>query len=186
MLIERRLAVGMFLLGAMSHYDREEVVKYKDIQYIAATLHKKHFPIKNGTPEQRLWINPQHVIAQIKKTPKNKEKIVKRGESEFKKKLQREEYWKVHANIADTSWKKASDAFSSTNAITVNQLILALLRKEPKTAKWYGFNQKKLDKFSKTGEHAGTHIFSSSRVATKMLEHLDSEIAYYYAREKQC
>lgn len=56
---------------------------------------------------------------------------------------------------------------------------MAILRKEPDTAKWYGFNEKKLDKYRKTSEFKDSHNFSSSRVATKLLEHLDSEISYY-------
>ena len=78
-MINRKLCVGLFILGAMGHYDAEEVAKYKDIQYLAKVLHKKHFPIKNGTPNQRLWQNQSYVFEKIKKNPKKMQE--KRGVS---------------------------------------------------------------------------------------------------------
>jgi len=153
--IDRRLCVGLFILGALSHYDKYEVIKFKSIQYIASTLHAKHFPIKNGTAKQRF--NKDIKALSVLKVN-----------------------WDIHSQISNKSWIKAADSFSKESAITVSALILAILRKEPKVAKWYGFNQKKLDKFSKSSQFKDMHIFSSSRVATKLLEHLDSEISYFY------
>lgn len=159
-MINRKLCVGMFILGALSHYDNEEVVKYKSIQYVASTLKKKHFPIRNGTAKQRFQKDIKALL---------KQKVI----------------WENHASISDSAWKKATDDFSQDNSITVSALILAILRKEESTLEWYGFNKKKLEKYQQSSEFKNIHIFSSSRVATKLLSHLDSEIAYFnYEREK--
>lgn len=53
-MINRKLCIGMFILGGLSHYDNEEIVKHPHIQYIAKTLKKKHFSLKNGSESNRL------------------------------------------------------------------------------------------------------------------------------------
>ena len=183
-MINRKLCVGLFILGAMGHYDAEEVAKHKDIQYLAKVLVKKHFTIKNGTTENRLWQNQSYVFEKIKKNPKKRDEFLKKGAKAIEDKILISNSWNTHSDIANRAWIKSADSFPSTNAITVNQLILALLRKEPDTMKWYGFNHKKLDKYAKSTNQQ-THIFSSSRVATALLEELDSEIAYYYNNKEK-
>ena len=182
--IERNLCVGLFILGALGHYNAEEVAKHKPIQYIAQVLHKKHFAIKNGTAEDRLWKNRSFVMDKVRSSPKNREKFIAKGERAVLNSFNRENKWMAHANVADTTWVKASKSFKADNTITVNQLILALLRKEPKAMKWYGFNQKKLDKYADSLNQK-THFIASSRVAGKLLEELDAEIAYFYYRGEE-
>jgi len=113
----------------------------------------------------------------MKKQPKNKEKIIARAAKEVKTHMKRIESWETHAKIADTAWKRAANSFSVNNEITVNQLVMAIIRKDESVVKAYKFNKKVLDKFSETGVKG--HFFASSRTATKILECLDEEIAHY-------
>ena len=179
MQINRKLTIGMFILGAMSHYDKEEVIKYPSVQYIAATLVKKHFEIRNGTTQERMWIKPRYIANQIHKAPKKADEFHKKGETAMKSILRKQNEWVTQAKIADTAWIRAADSFGADNAITVSALILAILRKEPEMAKWYGFNKKKMDKFAQSSEFKNMHIFASSRVATTLIKCLDQEIAHY-------
>lgn len=178
--IDRRLCVSLMLVGGLSNYTTQEVQKYKDINYMLMTLQKKNFALRNGTAEQRLWANKSYALDQIKKSPKKKEQFLKKHKKAILGLVDVHNNFITHSKIADSAWKLASKKFPSTNAITVNQLVLALLRKDEPTMKYYNFNKKKLEKFAKSGIQ-GSHIFSSSRVATTLLEELSSEIAYYYA-----
>ena len=150
--IDRRLCVGLIMVGAMSHYSAAELQKHKEVEYVAKTLMKKHFVQKNGTPKQRL-------------------------NRDYGAILELKERWGYHAEISNKAWMRAADKFPETNAITVNHLVLALLRKEEDTKKHYKFNQKKLDKFASVGIDG--HLFSSSKVATQLLKCLDEEIATF-------
>ena len=184
--IKKELCTGLFILGALSYYNNEEVLKYPSIQYIASILHKKHFSIKNGSAEDRILVKEQYIRNEVRslgKKAKNEVKIQRlldKHKRAVLKAVERNNSWKVHSDIANTSWLKASASFKAESAITVSALILSILRKEPKTLKWYGFNQKKLDRYQKSSEAKDLHIFSSSRVATSLLENLDSEVSYYY------
>jgi len=182
--IDRNLAVGMFVIGAMSHYTAEEISMHKDINYIMDIMRKKHFGIKNGTTETRMWSKPMFVRNEIKKNPRKAEQFVKKGDKAIIDSLQASNNWTIHSEIANKAWTEASNLFNKKNAISVNQLVSAILRKSPKTFSWYKFNQKKVDKFTKSGECANTHIFSSSKVASKLLEILDFEIAHYNYNRK--
>ena len=146
--IDRRLCVGLMILGAMSHYDAHEVVSDKRLQYIAKALKKIHYPLKNGTARERMQRDSKVMF-----------RIVTN--------------WQTHADIADAAWKKSAD--SVTKTITVSDLILALLRKEPRVAKMYNINVNKIKSMT-----SGKHILSSAQIATLLLGHLNSEIAYYY------
>ena len=178
--IDRRLCVALMLVGGLSHYTPQEVQKYKDINYMLMTLQKKNFVLRNGTAEQRLWANQSYALEQIKKSPNKREQFMKKHTKAIHDLVVVHNNFIAHSKIADTAWRLASKKFPSTNAITVNQLVLALLRKDEPTMKYYGFNKKKLEKFAKSGVQ-GSHIFSSSRVATTLLDELSSEIAYFYA-----
>jgi len=128
--------------------------------------------------------NPSTISDMISKTKNEKKRhqLLQQGKNAQKRMIQSANYWETHAKVSDSAWIKAAKAFPATNAITVNQLILALLRKEESMKKWYGFNGKKLEKYSDST--LNQHIFSSSRVATALIKELDSEIAYYYFNER--
>lgn len=189
--VNPKLCVGLFLLGALSHYDKEEVVKHAGIQYIAKVLKKKHYGVKHGSIHEKTWSDEMYVRKQIAPHVKsnNKKKVIEIQEKYAKavtQAVRTHNCWIAHSQIANSAWGKASDRFAHNNSITVNQLILALLRKSPDAAKWYGFNQKKLDKFEQMDtEHKGQFIFSSSKVATQLLAELESEIAYFNHNQLQ-
>lgn len=187
-IINRDLCVGLFILGVLAHYTKEEMLQYKDISYIASTLTKKHFNIKNGDENIRMWNNINYVQTKIKET-KGRINLLERVKIRHEKAIisyaNIRNNWTAHTHIANEAWKRAADFFSSDNAITTTQLIIALLRKSESTKKYYKYNDKKLDKFSKTGMYVGTHIFSSSRVATKLLSTLDEEIAHFQFNNKE-
>jgi hypothetical protein len=185
MKIDRRLTHGMFILGALGHYDNEEVIRYANIQYIAKTLKKKHFEIEKGTVQDRMWSKPNHVINQIKKNPKKKKQFIQKGERAFQAILDCQKSWIIHTKIANEAWMEVAKEFTDQNYITVTELILALLRKEPDTMKYYGFNEKKLEKFRQTGQHQGEYIFSSSRTASRLIKRLDETISHYHYNQSK-
>lgn len=154
MTINKNLLVGMLLLGVMSHYDKEEVVKDKDLNYIAATLKKKHWSLKHGTP--KMIMQPAKHIAEFKLLHEN---------------------WLSHARLADNAWKNTEQTLKIE--ITTTALLMALLRKEPKAKKYYGFNTNKLSKYVNNSAHKDNYLFTSSKVATALLENLDLEIEKY-------
>jgi len=160
--LNRNLLVGLFIVGAMSHYDADEVIKYADIQYIAKALKKKNFEIKNGPAKMRA--NPRQYAKQLSVIQMN---------------------WHMHTKISDQAWANTIEKFPATNAITVTGLILALLRKEPQMFKYYGFNKKKIDKFQTAEGSEKRLMFSSLKVASSLLNLLDAEIAHYNYRESR-
>ena len=164
-MIDRRLSIGMFILGILGHYDDDEVLANKHIQYVAQTLRKKHFDIKNGTAKDRFnatngRITPQQRIGAIKRLQ------------------QASENWLKHSAVADKAWVTASKATAQTE-ITITGFISAILKKEPDTIKWYGFNTKKLEKFKNESQFGDDYMFRNMRASTKLLSFLDAEIAHY-------
>lgn len=152
--INRNLLVGMLLLGVMSHYDKDEVIQDKDLNYIAATLKKKHWSLKHGTPKMRM--QPSKYVKQFKAL---------------------HEDWLAHARISDTAWKNTE--LELKIEITTTALLMALLRKEEKAKKYYGFNDKKLLKYVNNSKHKDSYLFTSSKTATALLKNLDLEIEKY-------
>ncbi len=163
--INKNLCVGLFCIGFLSHYSNKEIEKYPEAQYIAKVLKKKHFDLKNGTPKDRLVARGGRYS--------NKMIIDARVKNETALRL-----FQLHGQLADKAWRGSCEAFPSDNGITVIESIIALLRKSPSTMKFYKFNQKKLDKIQLKNRDEDTYIFSSSRVASKLLERLDIEISY--------
>ena len=149
----------MFILGALGYYSNEELQKDKHLQYIAITLRKKHFTLKNGSAKDRITINAKEIL---------KRKVI----------------WELHAHIADDAWNEATRKFPPTNAISITMLIFALLQKRPNVKKYYAFNDKKIQAYVDALPEKN-HSFASLRTASKMLEMLDCQIAYYYAKVKQ-
>ena len=179
--LNKDLLVGMFVLGVLSHYGFEEIQKDKGINYIAMTLRKKHFDLKNGNADVRLWSEQEYVKKQIKRNPKRRVEYIKKSQKAFSKRIELRNSWEVHAKISDSAWKKATLKFNADNAITTNQLLSALLRKNDSTVKWYSFNKKKIDKILHPNPNRkDNYIMASSRVATALMNELESEIAYYY------
>jgi len=155
--IDKRLCVGMMILGALGYYTNEEIVKDTHLQYISKTLRKKHFNIKNGSAKDRLKMNMQSLI---------KHKAI----------------WELHAHISDDAWNKACGKFNNTNHITVTSLIYALIKKNPDVQKFYGFTDKKLKEYYDSSAYRSQHTFASMRTASTLLEMLDFEIAHYYVK----
>ena len=157
--INKNLCVGMFILGALGYYTNEELQKDKHLQYVAMTLRKKHFSLKNGSAKDRITINAREI-------------------------LKRRAIWELHAHIADDAWNEATRKFPPTNAISITMLIFALLQKRPDVKKYYAFNDKKMQAYIDVLPEKN-HSFSSLRTASKMLEMLDFQIAHYYVQLKQ-
>jgi len=178
-MIDRNLCVGMMIVGTLGHYDATEIMKWKSLQYIAATLRKKNFSIKNGSSEDRVWADADYVRKQMHSQPKKAQKIQERGIKAVTRATERYNRWVTHSKIADDAWVRAANSFPATNAITTSALILALINKSPELKKFYGFNQKKLDKFRNSSEFKDLHFIASGRVASKLLEFLDEEISHY-------
>jgi hypothetical protein len=179
--IDRRFCVGLFILGVLGHYSSSEIAKDSGLRYIAEVLRKKHFELKNGTVEMRTWASPSYVNKQIKRNPKKRDEYIKKGQRAVAKRIEVVNRWTVHSRVADNAWIKATYRFDKNNAITTNQLIFALLRKNPDVLKWYKFNPKKIESILKPRPNTDNYIIQSSRVATALLEELDAEIAYYNA-----
>ena len=180
MIIDRRLCVGQYLIGVLGYYTDAELMVDSGMNYIAMTLRKKHFNIKNSTPIVRMWSKPQYVAKQIQKQPKKREEILAKSARMTQKSIDDMNRWVQHSLIADEAWKEACDSFPETNAISTNQLIGAIFRKNPDIVSWYGFNQKKIDKILAGDKY----IFASSRVATSLLKKLDETIARYNYNNK--
>ena len=175
--IDRRICIGIFIVGAISFYEKDEIMKHKAIGYVLKVLKKKNFSLKNGRVEDNLWSNAEYVRNQLRINPKKAKEITRKFEQAVRNKTKTENRWTAHIEIANNAWMKATKKFSENNAITTNQLVLALLRKDEATMKFYGFNAKKLKAFA--GKGTNGYIFSSSRVASTLLEILDQEIAYF-------
>jgi len=174
------------MVGLLGYYDKDEIQKYKDIQYIAKLLRVKHFDMKNGKAADRL-LNDKGYIAQKthKLSDKKKEEFEKKVIAAVNRIVTSRDNFVLHGNIADKAFKRASNNFPSTNGITITATILALLRKTPSAMKHYKFNQKNIDKINNANKNEKTLIFSSSRVATELLKCLDEEIAHYYFNLKE-
>jgi hypothetical protein len=155
--IDKRLCVGMIILGALGYYSNEEMIKDKHLQYIAKTLRKRHFDIKNGSAKDRLIRNVLEI---------QKHKAI----------------WELHAHISDNAWNNACTKFNDKNYITVTSLIFAIIKKSPDVQKFYGFTDKKLKEYYDSSAYKAQHTFASMRVASTLLEMLDFEIAHYYVK----
>jgi hypothetical protein len=152
--IDRRLCVGMLLVGALGYYDNKEIAQDKSLEYIASKLRKRNFTIKNGSAKDRFNRNS---------------KALMRSKAIFD----------IHAHIADDAWNAACMKFGATNEISVSALIYFLIKKNPDVQKFYEFNPKELEKFYKSNINKSTHSFSSMRTASKIMEMLDIHVAYY-------
>jgi len=151
--INDKLIVGMIIFGSLSHYDEDELLKCKDIQYIASILRKKHFNIKNGTVKERMGNNIQII---------NKKR----------------EIWTFYADISNSIWLEASKRLK-TGEIAIISLILSLLRKRPDVVKWYGFNEKRLKKIHLESLKTRNYMMASSIASSKLLEVMDEKIDEY-------
>jgi len=184
--INRDLCIGQMVLGMMSHFDNDEIIKYNDLQYIAKILKKKNFALKNGTEKERYFANESFVMLKLKAVSKNKKKQKAILDESIKSKIAIENKllrWSEHGKITDLAWMKAIEKIDKNNYITILSAILAVLRKNPQTVKFYSFSPKKLEQIQKAQSLKDAYIFSSSRATTHLLDALDVEIAQYNFRQ---
>ena len=59
----------MFILGALGYYTNEELQKDKHLQYVAMTLRKKHFALKNGSAKKYYAFNDKKIKAYVDALP---------------------------------------------------------------------------------------------------------------------
>lgn len=178
--INKDVCLSIFIIGILGHYDNNEVIKEKDIQYIASTLKKKNFPIKNGTDKERILANPERTKQELKRTKKakKKEQIEANYLKAIKSIIRKKRTWDIHAKISDNAWLNSKQQAKELPS-SVSGLIYAILRKNESFIKWYSFNKKRMEQYMREDTAHNPTIFRSSLLVTKLINNLESEIELY-------
>lgn len=184
--VNRDLCVGMLIMGILGHYQKEDIINTKSIQYIAKTIKKKNFTFKHGESSDRKWVESDHRKKMLKaaKTQEAKMKVVSQYDKAYERLVEVQKDWFENSKIAIEAWEDAY-RMSEKQEITASGYIVALLRKEPSVVKFYGLSEKKIKNFKESSSDDKTHGFRSSVAATKVLDLLGKNIATFNYRQSK-
>lgn len=167
--IDDRICIGQMLVGTMSHYSNDDVLKNDDLQYIAKTLKKINYQLKNGSAKDR---------AEVIRAQKIKNK--KLFDVSLNKIALARSTWDIHSHIADDAWNDAVKKLPSHTMFSAIGLIYFLLKKRKDVLKFYSFDEKRLESIFELSDGKSTHSFQSMRTSSALLKSLEYRIANYY------